>query len=136
MVKVVLDTNVLLDYLAASRPEHQVAEDLMRHIIAVGTDMCVAATSLKDIYYVLSHTDGEPTARSAVEALITAMTVLPVDKACCRSALINGEPDFEDGLIRSAAETARAAYLITRDQRAFASSSAKPISPAAALREL
>ena len=136
MENIALDTNVVLDFLSTTRPQHGTAIALMQICQSSGVNLYVAATSLKDIYYILARSDGEPAARAAVRSILDTMIILPVDDTCCRLALNNGEPDFEDGIIRAAAEIAQVDYLISRDARAFAGSRVPHISPADALREL
>ena len=136
MDSVLLDTNVLLDFLATTRPEHDVVVSLIRQLQEDGIGLCVAATSLKDVYYILGRTDGEPAARRAVESVLMTSIVLPVDDTCCRMALSSTEPDFEDGIIRAAAEIGRVDYLVTRDRGAFIGSAVPKVSPGDLLREL
>jgi len=136
MDSVVLDTNVLLDYFSSARPEHETADDLMHELVAANTTLYVVATSLKDLYYILRRMGGESAARQATTAVIRSMTLLPVDANCCQSALTSSEPDFEDGIIRAAAEAAHVTYLISRDKDGFAGSSVPRITPAQALCEL
>jgi len=132
---VVLDTNVVIDCLVDRRAEHDVAVSLLRTLVAHDVEFCVAATSLKDVYYVLRRQYDEASARDAVRRFMGVATVLSVDQACCRRALANSEPDFEDGIIRAVAEQAQASYLISRDRRAFAGSRVARITPAQAVRE-
>jgi len=136
MDRVVLDTNVLLDYFETPRPEHATATALVAGLTAGRVTMCAAATSLKDVYYIVARRLGEPAARRAVEAVLATMTILPIDDACCHAALAGTEPDVEDGLIRAAAEAAGADFLISRDAAAFAGSRVPRISPTVALAEL
>lgn len=136
MDSVVLDTNVVLDFFSATRLDHDLGVSLMQALQVSDVDIHVVATSLKDIYYILSHSEGESVARAAVTLILATMSVLPVDENCCNRALNSGEPDFEDGIIRVAAETARVDYLISRDARAFVGCLVPRLSPADALREL
>jgi len=136
MDSVVLDTNVVLDFLSAVRADHSDAVSLVQALQKSGVRAYVVATSLKDIYYILGRSDGESVARTAVMSVLATMTVLPVDEVCCLRALSSNEPDFEDGIIRAAAEIARADYLVSRDARAFLGSHVPRLSPAEALRQL
>jgi len=136
MDRVVLATNALLDFLSVARPEHVLAIGMMRRLHECHVDVLVVATSLKDVYYILGRSDGEPAARRAVEAVLATMTILPVDDAGCHAALAGTEPDFENGLIRAAAEAAEADFLISRDAAAFAGSRVPRITPTVALAEL
>ena len=136
MDRVLLDTNVLLDFFSTTRSDHDVVVALLVRMRAAKVSIAVAATSLKDTYYVLSRSDGEPVARQAVTSAMATMDILPIDAECCRTALAGTEPDFEDGLIRTAAETAELDYIISRDTRAFTGSRVPRLTPADALREL
>jgi predicted nucleic acid-binding protein len=135
MARAVLDTNVILDFLDTARPEHSTAVALITTLVGSGTDLGVAATSLKDIYYILTRTVGEPAARQAITTLSQAMSVLAVDATTCADALSSDEPDFEDGLIRAAAEVWQANWIISRDHAAFAASPVPKAAPAVLLQE-
>ena len=58
------------------------------------------------------------------------MTVLPVDAECCGDAVASNEPDFEDAIIRAAAEQAHAEFIVSKDMAAFANSRVRRIVPA------
>jgi predicted nucleic acid-binding protein len=131
MRKLLLDTNVLLDFFEASRPEHQTAVDLMAALFERGAEICVAATSLKDIYYLLTRHANEAAARRCVSTLVQTMTVLAVDALICQDAAADAEPDFEDGIILACAVRADVDAIITRDQATFAQ--AAKTTPAALL---
>ncbi|MDR0592668.1 MAG: PIN domain-containing protein [Bifidobacteriaceae bacterium] len=130
--RVVLDTDVAVDYLDSARPAHRDAVDLLTALVASDDELCLVATSLKDVYYLLTRAANESSARRAVAALSEVMTILPVDADTCAAALASGEPDFEDGLIRAGAEAAGADWIVTRDAAAFAGSTV-PKADAAAL---
>jgi predicted nucleic acid-binding protein len=120
MRKVLLDTKVLLDFFESSRPEHRTAVDLMTVLLERGTEICVVATSLKDIYYILTRHADEAAARRCVSTLIQTATILAVDALICQDAALDAEPDFEDGIILACAARADVDVIVTRDQAAFA----------------
>jgi predicted nucleic acid-binding protein len=134
MHKVLLDTNVLLDFFETSRPEHRTAVDLMTTLLERGTEICVAATSLKDIYDILARHADEAAARRCVSTLIQTVTVLAVDALICQDAAVDAEPDFEDGIILACAGRADVDAIVTRDRDAFAQ--AAKMTPAALLARL
>ena len=136
MDSVVLDTNVLLDFLMETRPGHTDTVLLFDQLGAGGVATYVVATSLKDLYYITGRLQGKEAAHRSVESLLATMGILPVDEHCCRWAFACDEPDFEDGIIRAAAEIARVDYIISRDASAFVGSLVPRLSPAEALREL
>ena len=136
MDSALLDTNVVLDYLIDSRPEHATAMALLDQMAASDVKMCVPVTSLKDVYYVMSRSDSEAAARRVVTALMASMRILPVDAGCCRRALSLGEPDFEDAIVRAAAELAKVDCIVTGDRNAFKGSLIPSLSPGDALSHL
>ncbi len=126
--KVLIDTNVLLDACMKERPNWAYADILLDEIAYGNVEACIAATSLKDVYYILTQYAGEKSAHTFVRAALDAFTVLEVDAAICRVAANTNEPDFEDALVRACAESAHVDFIISRDQQAFARSRIKRLS--------
>ena len=56
----------------------------------------VCATSLKDLYYILSKAMGEKDARTYIKAVMDDFIICSVDYALCRQAADSDEPDFEE----------------------------------------
>ena len=113
--KVLLDTNVMLD-LALARPEGFDAAATIAEAVAYEEVVAyVCATSLKDLYYILSKAMGEKDARTYIKAVMDDFIICSVDYALCRQAADSDEPDFEDGLVRACAENARVDFIVTRD---------------------
>ncbi len=126
--KILVDTNVLLDACMNERPNWEYANILLDEIAYGNVEAFIAATSLKDVYYVLSKYAGESAASSFVRAAPDAFTILAIDSAICRIAASSNEPDFEDGLIRACAESANVDFIVSRDEKAFARSRIKRLS--------
>lgn len=129
MYRLLLDTNVLLDFMVPERPESNAAVEVIRRC-ANGTDTgCVCAGSLKDAYYVACKYLGEQAARDFVRAFLDALNVIALDEATCRIAASSDEPDFEDAIIRATAENMRANLILTHDERAYERSAVRAITP-------
>lgn len=79
----------------------------------------VAATSLKDVYYILGKYEGESRSRDFIEAILKIFHVVPVDALVCKTAIRSNEPDFEDGIVRECAESIPVDFIISRDKSAF-----------------
>ena len=130
--RVLLDTNVLLDYLDARRAEHATARELLHALLASGAAPVAPASSYKDVYYVLRRSLGsEPAARELVRGLVECVPVTAVDLrgSDLAPAIVSDEPDFEDALVRQLAERERLAAIVTRDASAFASSHVPVFAP-------
>lgn len=126
--KALLDTNILLDAAMSERPGWEAATLLLDEVAYGSLEACIAATSLKDAYYVLAKYMGEEAAREYVEAAMDAFHLMPVDEAVCRSAIESGEPDFEDGIVRACAESVGADFIISRDEGAFLKANVRKLS--------
>lgn len=61
----------------------------------------------------------EAAARGVVGLPMELFVIAPVGAEECELSLHAGEPDFEDGLVRAAAELNNVDFILTRDARAF-----------------
>lgn len=123
--RVLLDTNILLDYLDARRSEHKTARGLVRAILSHDGSPVAPASSYKDVYYILRRSLGsESDARALVRGLVECVPISPIDLrgSDLAPAAASDEPDFEDGLVRRLAERERLVAIVTRDASAFRSS--------------
>ena len=130
--RLLLDTNVILDYCDAARDEHGVACRFIQYAVECAASLLVTVGSLKDVYYVLRRLyASEPLARQVVERLIAGpLTVIDLKAPYAKTALDSDEPDFEDGLVRAAAEAEGVFAIITRDACAFRTSAVPAMSAA------
>ena len=129
MIRALLDTNVLIDYMVPDRPGSPCAERIIGAAGEGRFEAVVSAGSLKDAYYIVCKHFGDKLVRAYLSALMDLAEIAPLDRAACALSLASDEPDFEDGLVRVAAETARADFIVTRGAAAFAASSARPVEP-------
>ncbi len=129
MHRVLVDTNVLIDLVSGSRPQHGAATRAVAALLrAPDYEGFVLASSLKDVYYVYRrHYGDEVGAREAVRALREMFTPLSLDARNVDVALDSDEPDFEDGIVRAVGEAALCDLLLTRDARGFVRSSMRKI---------
>jgi predicted nucleic-acid-binding protein len=131
-----LDTNIILDCFDLDRPTSKVANDLIEALVEADWELYIAATTCKDVYYILTRLKNEHTARECIQALFCLVKLLSVDNKVAYEAFHSSEADFEDGIIRLCAELNGMDYLVTRDARAFEDSRVKSIAPANLLRLL
>lgn len=130
--RVLLDTNILLDYLDARRDEHATARELVHAALGAGMALAAAASSYKDMYYILRRSlKDEVGARGLIRGLIECVPITAVDLRATdlAPAIASDEPDFEDGLVRQVAERERLVAIVTRDSSAFAGSPVPSFGP-------
>ena len=128
--RLLFDTNILLDVIVSSRSQSKEARRVLE-LCNGGGDMGFACSlSLKDTYYVLTKQYGEQRARALVEALMDTLIIAPVSAEECDLSLQSDEPDFEDGLVRAAAELNDIDFIITRDGDAYRRSTVRSLTAA------
>lgn len=137
MSRLLLDTNILIDLVSSDRPQHASAAALVRTALASGSELAALASSLKDVYYIFASRYGaEGAARESIRNIRAMMTIVDLTLGMVDRAFDDGEPDFEDGLIREAAEAIGADILVTRDAKGFRGMSIRVLDAEGALRAL
>jgi predicted nucleic acid-binding protein len=122
-VRVLIDTNIVLDFLLQREPFFQDAELLFQAIDAGQLIGYVTATTLTDIFYISrKHTRSIDRARQAVSETLTAMVICPIDRTVLESAFNSGLVDFEDAVQIFGAVAQGLDAILTRDNKGFLSS--------------
>lgn len=129
-MKVLLDTNILMDALQERQPFDVDAKEILKR----GQDkklICLfTANAATDIFYIYSKAHDVKTARSALRFLLTKYDVVSVTQEDCLNALKLPLNDFEDALAAVCAQKAEADYIVTRDEKFLSEKlSVKVISP-------
>ena len=75
-MKVLLDTNVVLDVLLQRGPWMARAEAIWQASIHGRLESCITASSLTDIYYISRRLVGEQAARETVQKCLDVLTTL------------------------------------------------------------
>lgn len=120
MSKYLLDTCTLIDLAVKGRPRHTETTEIVRRLKGEGSTLYLLSSSIKDVYYILNRQlRNEGLARSAAMQLRTGFGVFELSIQVVDAAFGSDEPDFEDGLVRAAAELNRCDFIITSDIRAF-----------------
>lgn len=124
MDRVLLDTNIILDYLSGTRPCHLDAVDLLDALLTSNDlEPLICLASLKDAYYILCrHLKNEPVVRQRLDAFRQVVTCCSLTPEVADVAFACDEPDLEDALVRATAELEGARAIISRDERAFVGS--------------
>lgn len=129
MDRLLLDTNTLLDIAVSHRPGANAAQTLFDAVADNRTVGYVFPGSLKDFYYITRRDLDEDTCRAWIALFLATFLLARFDRKTCEEALTSNEPDFEDGLIRAAAEHEGCTHVITRDADAFVRSTVTSMTP-------
>lgn len=129
-MRVLFDTNVLIDFLSERAPFVADATDLLARAYRGQIQGLACATSFTTVFYVLRKELGGEAARDGVSRLLSVLDVAPVSRAVLVAATTNAARDFEDAVVMESARVAGAEHIVTRNVRDFASSPVPVHSPA------
>ncbi|MEA5571318.1 PIN domain-containing protein [Calothrix sp. UHCC 0171] len=122
-MKVLIDTNIVLDFLLQRETFFKDAERLFQAVDQGEVVGYVTATTLTDIFYISRrHTRSIEQARQAVSETLTAMVICPVDRTVLELAFDSGLNDFEDAVQIFSAVAQGLEVIVTRDAEGFSSS--------------
>jgi predicted nucleic acid-binding protein len=129
-MKVLIDTNVILDALLARKPWSEPAQAVMLAVAKEQIEGCITASSFTDLYYLLCRNlRDEAQARQVLLALMTSVNVLDVTSMDCEKAFELSMPDYEDALLAYCGKRHKAEKIVTRNAKHFEGSPVKAISP-------
>lgn len=117
-MRVLLDTNVLLDSLLARPPWHLDADEILRRAQPGVLDLTVSALTVVNVFYIGRKLVGAARARQDVRRCLTGFEILPVDVQTLLDADALPGGDFEDN-VQMAAATARLEFIVTRNVADF-----------------
>ncbi len=128
-MRVLIDTNIVLDFLLQREPFLQDAELLFQTIDSGQVTGYVTATTLTDIFYIARrHTRSLETARQAVSEILVIMEICPVNRIVLESAFNSGLIDFEDAIQIACAANQGLDAILTRDTQDFGNTSVPALS--------
>ena len=135
-MKVFLDTNVLIDFLAGREPFAKDASVIVGMCDRKEIDGCFASLSACDIVYILRRASDAVELRRRITELSDIIEMLDTRAMEVKAALAGGEGDFEDAVQRICAERNGADVIITRDKTGFADASIPVKTPAEFIDQL
>jgi predicted nucleic acid-binding protein len=121
-MKVLLDTNVILDIALERQPFEASAARILEASDFDQFHLFITASMATDIYYLARKARGRETAIAFLKDLLDLVDVCEVDKTVLLEALDAGFPDFEDAVQNSAAGKAKIDAIVTRNKDDFAKS--------------
>jgi predicted nucleic acid-binding protein len=128
-MKIVLDTNVVLDTLARREPFFERSQTVIRLVAEGKVKGAVTANTITDIYYILRKHLDKVAIKTAVRGLVELLEVVDVTGNECRAALDLTIDDYEDAVLACCAENWEADYIVTRNIKDFAGSPIRALTP-------
>jgi len=128
-VKVLFDTNVLIDFLLDREPWADDAARVLSYVERGSVQGFTCATSVATVFYLARKAGGVAQARKHVRALLSLLQVAPVQGSTLNAALASNVADFEDAVVAEAASQTGADVVVTRDPMGFKGSPLPAHSP-------
>lgn len=135
-MKVLIDTNIVLDLLLEREPFIESALSLFEQIEQGKLIGYIAATTITNIFYIIRKAESNEAAIAAVQRLLVGLQFCPVDRVVVTTALETGLKDFEDGIQLACATLNQLEAIVTRDLKDFSNASLPIWSIADALAQI
>jgi predicted nucleic acid-binding protein len=136
-MRVLVDTNILLDDFLEREPFVEDAAALMEAIESERIVGYVTATTLTNIFYIARRqTRSIELARQAVSETLMLMEVCLVERAILEAAFASNLRDFEDAVQLACAMASRLDAIITRNAQDFAGATLPILSTSELLESL
>ena len=114
-MRVLLDTDVVLDVILARQPFAKEAAELFDLSEQGIFDAYVSAITPLNIFYIARKANAVRDLRQAVQALLQKVGVCPVDKSILTAAFALRFVDYEDAVQHESATAAGVEAIVTRD---------------------
>ncbi len=119
VIKIMFDTNVILDVLLAREPFVAAASELFIALETGQLQGLIAATTVTTIFYLATKVLGASSAKNSISRLLQLFEVAPINRVVLEQAVNTSFSDFEDAILYQSAVQAGAHGLVTRDIQGF-----------------
>ena len=128
--KILIDTNILLDYLLEREPFFEDAKEVILTCTEGNTKGCIVAHSISNMFFILRRDYDAKERREVLKNLCMIFDVEGIDKTKLLLDLENEDfSDFEDCLQMECAKSYGAEYIVTRNVSDYSVSDIKAILP-------
>lgn len=129
-MKVIIDTNVVLDYFQGRVPFNKNAKVIISDASLRKFDAFVTSKSLADIHYVLRHDfNNETEARKFLKAVLLFSSILDSKGEESILAIDSNIKDYEDAMMEETAFNNQVDVIVTRNKKDFKNSRVPAITP-------
>jgi len=129
-VRLLLDTDVIVDYLLVRQPFFANARAILQAADPGVFDLFISAITPVNVFYLARKAAGIAVARQLIADLLDAVSVCVVDAAVLRAALSSPMTDFEDAVPHESAAAAGIDIIVTRNVRDYRLATLPVVTPA------
>jgi predicted nucleic acid-binding protein len=119
-MKVLLDTNIVIDYALERQPFWQNSEQIFLHLQQGRFIGYISASTVSDLYYIIRKQRGHSWTINFLERLVKFCSVPTIDHSVILMAFAANFSDFEDAIQYSTAVTSQMDAIVTRNPSDFA----------------
>ena len=116
-MKILLDTNIIMDALQERQPFDTVAKEILSRSQSGDIKCSFTANAATDIFYIYSKARDISSARNVLNYLLANYEVITVTHGDCINAMSFPIEDFEDALVVICGMKAGMDYIVTRDEK-------------------
>lgn len=118
-MKILFDTNIILDVMLLREPFYRVASFLLAAVERKTIEGYICSITVTTIHYLVTKVKGSKVAKQQIENILQIFQIAPVDKIILEKALHSRINDYEDAVIHEAAVGIGAEGIVTRDPKDF-----------------
>lgn len=127
-MKIVVDTNVIIDILCKREPFFEDSYNALNKCIDNHT-LIVSASAITDTFSIARKYIGSEKAKECIRNLLDLIKISDTRGADIEKALSSDVSDFEDAVVSAIAERQKAKYILTRNTKDFEKSKILSITP-------
>ncbi len=136
-MKVLLDTNIILDIILQRQPFFEPAIEILQLADTKKIEAYITSNSITDIFYVLKkYFKSIEDRKAAVKHILNMIEIISVTKTDIFKSFELEYSDFEDALQTQCAKKVKANYIVTRNKKDFKDQSIKVVTSEEFLQEI
>lgn len=130
MTRVLLDTDVNLDFVLARQPFFAEAKEIFLQLARRKFEAYISGITAINIYYIGRKEKGRDATLDELEKLLPLVSVCAVNSAILQKALTSKIPDYEDAVQHECAVAETLDAIVTRNVKDYKNASVKVYAPA------
>ncbi len=136
MTRILLDTDVNLDFILARQPFFGEAEEIFVQIAQNKIEAYIASITAINIYYFGRKEKGRDVILQELEKLLRLVKICPVDSTMLQNALTSPITDYEDAVQNECALAENLDAIVTRNTKDYKNAPIKIYTPSDFLQVL
>jgi predicted nucleic acid-binding protein len=128
-MRVLFDTNIVLDLLLDREPFSQDAQTLVSKVEKGEITGLLCATTITTIHYLIGRSSRKEKSVEIIKSLLKLFEIANVTRAVLEAALEVNDRDYEDSVLYKSAYHAGAGMIVTRDRNGFGKSDIPVMNP-------